>query len=141
MTEEHKVKCSFGDDGMCALHGIEVERRKGMEILTANIPKILTWQNRIVGWSLLVTVFVAGAYAYITDIKNEMKREYAEGIGATSVEIKIITKQLDQLSTGQARVEERYEALLRSLTEMNSSINTLTYLQFDADRKKEIKSK
>jgi Asp-tRNA(Asn)/Glu-tRNA(Gln) amidotransferase A subunit family amidase len=68
-----------------------------------------------------------------------MKREYAAGIGATSVEIKIITKQLDQLSTGQARVEERYEALLRSLTEMNSSINTLTYLQFDAEAKREKK--
>ena len=138
MEEDQKsTECSFGKDGMCALHGVEVERRKNMELLTSSIPRILTWQNRIVGWSLLVTVFVLGAYAYTNEVKNEIRVEYAAGIGSTSAEIKIMTKQMEQLSTGQARTEERYASLLRSITEMNSSINTLTYLQFkDKDGKK-----
>ena len=130
-AEQHVAKCSYGEDGMCALHGVEVERRKGMEALTDNIPKMLSWQNRIVGWSLLVTVFVIGAYAYTNQIKNEMKVQYAEGIGSTATEIKIMTKQLEQLSNGQARTEERYASLLRSITELSSSVNTLTYLQFE----------
>ena len=135
---EHKVdRCSYAEDGMCALHGVEVERRKNMEVLVENIPKILTWQNRIVGWSLLVTIFVAGAFAYISEVKQDMKVQYAEGIGSTATEIKILGKQFEQLATGQARTEERYEALLRSVTEMNNSINTLTYLQFKTkDEKK-----
>jgi len=130
-AEQHVAKCSYGEDGMCALHGVEVERRKGMEALTSNIPKMLSWQNRILGWSMLVTAFMLGNYAYTNQIKNEMKLEYASGIGSTSAEIKIMTKQLEQLATGQARTEERYASLLRSITELNSSVNTLTYLQFE----------
>jgi len=131
-TAGHKiVQCSYGDDGLCALHGVEIERRKNVEALVVeNIPKILTWQNRIIGWSLLVTLFIGGAYAYIGIVKADMKLQYAESVGNASADIKIMSKQLEQLSTGQARTEERYESLLRSITEMSNSISTLTYLQF-----------
>jgi len=108
-----------------------------MEVLVNNIPKILTWQAWILGWSILVTVFIAGGYAYTNEVKTDIKAQYAVGIGSTSADIKILTKQLEQLSTGQARTEERYAALLRSITEMNSSISTLTYLQFE--KKEELK--
>jgi len=129
--EKENGKCNFGIDGQCALHGIEVERRKNMQALTDNIPKILTWQNRIFGWSLLVTLFVGGSFVYIKEVKDDMKAQYTSNVGSTAADIKNLSKQIDLLVTGQARTEERYEALLRSITDMNVNISTLTYLQFD----------
>jgi len=102
-----------------------------MQALTDNIPKILTWQNRMLGWSLLVTVFVGGAYVYIKEVKDDMRMQYNANVGSTAADIKNLSRQIDLLATGQARTEERYEALLRSITDMNSNISTLTYLQFE----------
>ena len=141
MSEHEGEKCTFGEDGQCALHGIEVERRKNMQVLTDNIPKILTWQNRIVGWSVLITVFVGGAYVYTREVRDDMKTQYAASIVSASNDMKKISDQVSALATGQARTEERYESLLRSITDMNNNIATLTYLQLkerdmDEERKK-----
>ena len=129
MTAHETGKCTFGEDGQCALHGVEVERRKNMQELTDNIPKILTWQNRIVGWSILVTMFIIGAYMYTKEVQADMKAQYASSVVAASNDMKKISDQVSSLATGQARTEERYEALLRSITDMNANISTLTYLQ------------
>jgi len=137
VVEEHKMdRCSYGEDGTCALHGVEVERRESMKVLTDSIPKILTWQNRIIGWSFLITAFVFGSYAYINIVKNDLTTQYTTGLGSAVAEIKIIGKQFEQLSNGQARADERHEAYLRSMAEMTSSIKTLTYMQFEDTGKK-----
>lgn len=137
MSDDRKItKCNYAEDGTCAFHGVEIERRKNTDEIIKNIPKMLTWQNRIVGWSILVTILILGSYAYTNIVKSEMRAQYAEGIGSTAADIKIMSKQFEQLSTGQARTEERYASLLRSISEMRELISTLTYLQFktkDAD--------
>jgi len=129
VTAHETGKCTFGEDGQCALHGVEVERRKNMQELTDNIPKMLTWQNRIVGWSILVTLSIGGAYIYTREVRDDMKAQYAASIGTAAADVKKISDQVSALATGQARTEERYEALLRSITDMNANISTLTYLQ------------
>ena len=140
MTEHAPSSCSFGEDGQCALHGIEVERRKNMQALTDNIPKMLTWQNRIVGWSVLVTVFVGGAYIYAKEIRDDVMSRYTASVATTAADMKMIADQVSALGNGQARTEERYEALLRSITDMNTNISTLTYLQLkERDMNAELK--
>jgi len=140
MTQHDSDKCSFGEDGQCALHGIEVERRKNMQALTDNIPKMLTWQNRIVGWSVLVTLFVGGAYIYAKEIRDDVMARYTASVATTAADMKKISDQVSALGNGQARTEERYEALLRSITDMNTNISTLTYLQLkERDMAEEMK--
>jgi len=140
MTEHAPSSCSFGEDGQCALHGIEVERRKNMQTLTDNIPKMLTWQNRIVGWSVLVTLFVGGAYVYAKEMRDDVMSRYAASVATTAADMKMIADQVSALGNGQARTEERYEALLRSITDMNTNISTLTYLQLkERDMNAELK--
>jgi len=140
MIEHEDGKCTFGEDGQCALHGIEVERRKNMQVLTDNIPKMLTWQNRIVGWSILVTLSIGGAYVYTKEVRDDMKAQYAASVITASSDMKRVSDQVSALATGQARIEERYDALLRSITDMNNNIATLTYLQLkERDMDQELK--
>jgi len=120
MDQHEAEKCNFGEDGVCAFHGVEVERRQNARI----------WQSGIAGWAVLVTMFVAGAYIYAREIKDDMRTQYAANVSATSADIKILSKQVDSLAQGQARTDERYASLLRAITEMNANISTLTYLQF-----------
>jgi len=118
--------CSFSEDGVCKLHGVEVERRV----------KSVAIQNWLLGWSVLVMVFVGGAYIYTREVKNDINIRHAYDTNSANTSIKELAKQVEALMNGQTRTEERYESLLRAITDMNANISALMYLQFEkADAK------
>lgn len=131
VTERECVleSCHFSEDGVCKLHGVEVERRA----------KSVAIQNWLLGWSVLVMVFIGGAYVYTREVKNDINIRHAYDINSATTDIKDLAKQVEALANGQARTEERYESLLRAITDMNANIATLTYLQFE--KKGEAKAK
>jgi len=130
-TECSMEGCHYSEDGVCSLHGVEVERRKNIQVLADNIPKLLTTQNWLLGWSVLVMIFIGGSYLYIREVKNDINIRHAYDINSATTNIKDLAKQVESLANGQTRTEERYESLLRAMTDMNANIATLTYLQFE----------
>jgi len=126
VSDNETVKCNFAETGVCGVHGDEVERRQNSQ----------RWQSGISGWAVLITAFVAGSYIYAKEIKDDMRMQYTANAAAMSSDIRTLSKQVDALAQGQARTEERYEALLRAITDMNGNITTLTYMQFEQNKSK-----
>jgi len=126
MSEHETEKCNFGEDGVCAFHGVEVERRQSARI----------WQSGIAGWAILITMFVAGAYIYAREIKDDMRTQYVTGLSSAVSDIKTLSKQVDTLAQAQVRTDERYVSLIGAIKDMNGSITTLTYMMFEQNKPK-----
>lgn len=118
----HEIKeCKIAEDGVCALHGIEVERRKQTAKMVDNIPGILTNMNRIIGYSVLVSLVVVGGFVYIRDVKQAV--DYSHEMHKS--DMALITAQIGALTTTAARSEEKYVAMLRELENLNGQIRVL----------------
>jgi len=118
----HEIKeCNVAKDGVCALHGVEVERRRQTAQIAENIPGILTTMNRIVGYSVLVTMVIAGGFVYIRDVKQQA--DYSHEMHKS--DIAMITAQVSVLTTTVARSEEKYAAILREMENLNGHIRMI----------------
>lgn len=118
----HEIKeCKIAEDGVCALHGIEVERRKQTAQMVENIPGILTNMNRIIGYSVLVSLIIVGGFVYIRDVKQAV--DYSHEMHKS--DMALITAQIGALTTTAARSEEKYVAMLRELENLNGQIRVL----------------
>jgi hypothetical protein len=118
----HEIKeCKIAEDGVCALHGIEVERRKQTAQMVENIPGILTNMNRIIGYSVLVSLIIVGGFVYIRDVKQAV--DYSHEMHKS--DMALVTAQISTLTTTAARSEEKYVAMLRELENLNGQIRVL----------------
>jgi hypothetical protein len=118
----HEIKeCNVAHDGVCALHGVEVERRKQTAEIAQNIPGMLTTMNRIIGYSVLVTLVVAGGFIYIRDVKQQV--DYSLELHKS--DITMLTAQISALTTTVARSEEKYSSILREMENLNGQIRSL----------------
>jgi hypothetical protein len=118
----HEIKaCNVAHDGVCALHGVEVERRKHTADIAANIPGILTTMNRMIGYSVLVTMVVAGGFVYIRDVSQKV--DYSHDMHKS--DIAMLTAQVSALTTTVARSEEKYTSILREMESLNGQIRSL----------------
>jgi hypothetical protein len=118
----HEIKeCNVAHDGVCALHGVEVERRKHTAQIAENIPGILTTMNRMVGYSVLVSLVVTAGFIYIRDVKQQVDYSYE----IHKSDIALITSQIRDLATTSARSEEKYASILREIESLNSQIRAI----------------
>jgi len=111
MTERRvaeRRKCNIQEDGLCHIHDVEVEKREQLEKLALNIPKLLTAVNRLIGWSVLMTILVIGSYAYTQQVKNDAKTE-SDQFG----------KKASIVNDSVIRLEEKQSAILREIANMN----------------------
>ncbi|MGV0961845.1 MAG: hypothetical protein ACOYB1_18625 [Limnohabitans sp.] len=118
----HEIKeCNVAHDGVCALHGVEVERRKHTAQIVENIPVLLTTMNRIIGYSVLVTMVVAGGFVYIRDVKQQV--DYSHEMHKS--DITLITSHVSALTTAVARSEEKYSSILREMENLNNQVRLI----------------
>jgi hypothetical protein len=118
----HEIKeCNVAHDGVCALHGVEVERRKHTAEIAENIPGILTTMNRMIGYSVLVSMIVIAGFIYIRDVKQQV--DYSHEMHKS--DIALITAQVSALTTTVARSEEKYSSILREMENLNSQIRMI----------------
>jgi hypothetical protein len=111
-------ECNIAKDGVCALHGVEVERRRQTAEETAHIPGILTNMNRIIGYSTLLSLIIVAGFIYIRDVKQAVDYSHEKH----KSDMSIITAQISTLTTTAARSEEKYIAMLRELENLNGQI-------------------
>lgn len=135
---EHRVStCSYGEDGTCALHNdLQQERRIDNKELAEKLGSLFTKLSWIYGWSILVTVFIAGSFVYTKDTKSEINVRHAVDMAIMAQNNKELaaqvmgnTKELSQqmsaLAINSARTEERYSALLAAIKITNSQIEVM----------------
>ena len=114
------------DTGVCAMHQIEVERRKPLKY----IPELLTFMNRMKGWAFVITIMIVGSYGYTTISKGETKgdierskAEIKQDLNKVEKELKTEMKELtvnvNKLTISVTRNEERHKSLLEQLERQN----------------------
>jgi hypothetical protein len=116
-TDQQHSTCM--ESGFCAVHNVEIERRKNLETLTANIPKILTITNRMLGYSLLLVVILAGGFAYTTIVSQRSEsadKNFQERLDRVST-------QISELAKAVAVTEARHDNLVDQLRELNKNLD------------------
>ncbi|WP_028579448.1 hypothetical protein [Desulfogranum japonicum] len=125
-------KCSVTEDGTCAMHGVEVERRKNQsreldDIKAAiarnnqHIGSLLTFKNLATGASLLGMMVLSGSYIYTyTHIESaELKHSTWEA------ELKRLDLRVSTMATRQAVIDDRYNTLVTRIEDLNDRIYQL----------------
>lgn len=133
MTDGFKVHgCSVTEDGVCAMHGVEIERRttdrRDLDAVKKDIEKnrqyigaLLTFKNIAIGVSVFGMMVLSGGYLYTyTHVQaSEIKyREYA-------MDLKALDDKVNALSTRLAVVDERYIALTAQMATLNERLAEL----------------
>jgi hypothetical protein len=115
----HEIKeCNVAKDGVCALHGVEVERRRQTAAIADSIPGLVKNMNRMIGYLTLVSLVIIAGFVYIRDVKNMVDNAFT----AHKSEVLAISAQLSVLTTTAARSEEKNAAMMRELENLNSQI-------------------
>lgn len=119
--------CNVHETGVCAMHQVEVERRKNdnenLRKLMDLIPKMLTRINTMVGYSLLATLLIVGGFYYSSEIKadsHEADSKIRSSIDkhevGTDRRINQLTTQVTELTVAMARSEEKHTALMTQMS-------------------------
>lgn len=126
-------KCTFGQNGgVCALHGVEVERRKNVsdtisrmvtavEALNANVGNLSGFKNLMIGVSFIGILVLTGSYYFTADVKRDMSARQE----STTVKQEIVTAQVANLATAVAVMEARHTAVLTQLEALNQYMKTI----------------
>lgn len=134
------------ETGHCALHGIEIERRKGdrrdinslKEDIKENksfIGELLTFKNRVLGYTPLILIIILGSYAYINIHSANAEAKYAQ----YDVEIKSIRNDIAILNSLYARTDERYIAVNTNLNNINIRLTQLIEIMVGKEEAKKEK--
>ena len=139
--------CSVTTDGTCAMHGVEIERRKSdgkrldriekhmdeliefMSTLKAldlgrNIGMLLTFMNRMLGLSVLGILFITGSYVY-TYVHTVSADMYLERNVSSQ---RIMEDKLSEFRVQQAIIKTNYQAMVEKLDETNLQLAKLIVL-------------
>jgi len=118
-------ECSVTKDGVCALHGIEVERRKnvkeGLDSIASKMPFLLSSINKLLAFQVLLLVIMGGSYAYTRDVSQSAENHNAEA----KKDIFTLIESINSIKIVSTRTDERYIAVLRELESVNRQINTM----------------
>ena len=139
-TENDQRNCT--ELGTCKLHGIEVERRRGLEILTSEIPKLLTAFNRLSGkiivYITLGSVIVGASFAFATAsflytkseakeaaIRSQANRDRSDHADREfEITLNKLVYQVSSLASSVNKTEERHDELVNQLLELNRNLST-----------------
>lgn len=133
-------KCTVAEDGQCAMHGVEVERRKNSqreindikEDIKSNrkhVGELLTFMNNFNGQRQVVAgvalVIILGSY-YYTFITAGRHERVAEAQEITyQRDVQDIRRQLGGLDTRIAVTDERYRSVMVQLKMLNDDLSQL----------------
>lgn len=131
MGEEN---CS--ENGLCLMHGSEVERRKGyateLEAIKGRVGELLTFKNRMIGFGTGIGVFavlvMVGSYTYTYNHMRDAEGRYIE-LAAQTKKVDDVTEVLRrdvyETKVQLARTDERYQALQNQLRSIDSRLEQL----------------
>lgn len=145
MTEEKKTAnvcsyegCTFPDSGVCAMHNIEVERRKDMKEVLDTVPMINKKVSWILGVLSIIGVLVGGNYLYTTSIKQDLRGDQLQAEkrsnaadGALSEKIRSLTEVTGNLASGMASQRTALNYQLREFTRLNDSLEAILKKQVE----------
>lgn len=132
MAEAFRIEeCKVHETGHCALHGVEVERRKNtqeeLKEYKQHTASLLTFKNVMIGVSLLGGTVLFGGIAYtynhIQQSDTKMAAQQAE---------------LASLKSDYARTDERYIAVTSQLGQLNGRISQLVEILLDKEQTKRV---
>lgn len=119
------TECNIAKDGVCALHGVEVERRKNarenIEALESKMPFLLSSINKLLAFQILLLVIMGGSYAYTRDVAQTAEYHVRDAKN----EFASLTESINTLKIVSTRADERYVAVLRELENLNRQIGVI----------------
>ena len=132
-------KCSYGQNGaVCALHGVEVERRKSTSEMVAKLERTMNILTRFMytmtGVALLGGMVLAGSYYYTSDVAKTL----ADRQDVARQKIDALDGSVARVNTALAVSEDRYARILVQLDAINRSLVKLT--ESDSTRRNELRT-
>ena len=126
-VEEYKCEaCNFGQDGaVCALHGVEVERRKTTSDLVIKLEQttnaLTKFMWTMVGVSLLGAMILAGSYIYTANVERNLgaRQDVARG------KIETLSSEVTKANTNLAVTEDRYLRIYQQLDKISEGLDEL----------------
>jgi hypothetical protein len=119
------TECNVAKDGVCALHGVEVERRRNaredVETLKSKMPFLLSSINKLLAFQILLLVIMGGSYAYTRDVSQTAEFHARDA----KSEFSTLTDSINNLKIVSTRADERYVAVLRELETLNRQIGAI----------------
>ena len=128
MTDlEYKCEsCNFGQSGaVCALHGVEVERRKSTSEMVTKLERTTNALTRfmwtMVGVSLLGAMILAGSYSYTANVEKNLgaRQDVARG------KIDALGSEVNEAHTNLAITEDRYLRIYQQLDKISDGLDEL----------------
>lgn len=137
--------CSVIKDGVCAMHGAEIERRKSVQknindiegdIKTNKkwISELLSFKNQVTGFSLLLSMILGGSYTYTYLHTTDAKLKYS----MYESDIRNLRDSTANQRTQIAITNERYDAVNKQLSTMNRRLSQLVDLLLEGNGTKKI---
>lgn len=139
--------CTVTEDGHCAMHGAEVERRKNsqkeiedikgdIKSNKVHIGNLLTFMNNfngqrtVIAGVALMIVFGSYSYTFITaNAANGADQRYERALAAQErsyqIDIQDIRWQLGLLDTRVAVTDEKYRSVMSQLKILNTTLSQL----------------
>ena len=126
--------CNFGQNGaVCALHGVEVERRKStaklVEDLEEMIKPTLRFMYVMSGVALLGALVITGGYMYTSSVERTLSARQ----DVARVKIENLNSDVQSTKLSLAVTEDRYMRIFQQLDSISRSIEQLTEKQKQAD--------
>ena len=122
--EEYQCEsCNFGKDGaVCALHGVEVERRRNSDTmlklltdavqkLSVTVESLSSFKYMALGVAIIGMTLVLGSYYFTSDTKRDLA--IIDALNMSKLEL--ISVQVSSLTTAVAVIEARHIALLEEI--------------------------
>ena len=126
--------CNFGQNGaVCALHGVEVERRKSTSEMVTKLERttnaLTKFMWTMMGVSLLGSLVLAGSYTYTANVERNLsaRQDVARG------KIEALHADVTTTKTSIAITEDRYLRIFQQLDKITSSLEKLAEQQKNVD--------
>ncbi len=118
-------ECNVVKDGVCALHGVEVERRRAVrdniEEIQKKMPFLLSSINKLLAFQVILIVIMGGSYTYTRDVSQSADIHARDA----RAEILSLSESVNSLKAISARTDERYLSVLRELEVLNRHMTAL----------------
>lgn len=125
-------KCEVMESGVCALHNVEVERRKNMSELVNNIPQMLTKLNKLIGimtyFGIALSasfVFAAGAFIYTWTTSKQIEEISFSIKDKTDQKIDRLTDEVNRVVRVASLNEFKYSTVVQELEKLNKNVKEM----------------
>lgn len=122
--------CQMSETGVCALHDVEVERRKGMKELVDKIPDIMTKLNWVLGASIgassLAIVILIGSYTYTNIVKVSLKKDIQSVQSTTLEDNKFIRETVLSLTHNVATLQAMQAQSIKETKELKDVLKNVS---------------